>query len=69
MAGKTTRPKEGATVRRKPAAKADDPAQSKRFLDAAREAQADESQEGADRAFKRVVRQSKQKGRTRGNAS
>lgn len=36
---------------RKPA----DPAQSKRFIDAAREAEADETEEGADRAFKKVV--------------
>lgn len=34
--------------------KADDEAQSKRFIDAAREAEADETKEGADRAFKRV---------------
>jgi hypothetical protein len=32
----------------------DNPAQSKRFIDAAREAGADETEEGADRAFKRV---------------
>ena len=35
--------------------KPDDPAQYKRFLDAAREAKADETEEGADRAFKKVV--------------
>lgn len=35
--------------------KADDEAQSKRFIDAAREAEADETKEGADRAFKKVV--------------
>jgi hypothetical protein len=40
---------------RKPDPKPDDPAQSKRFIDAAREAQADESEEGADRAFKKIV--------------
>lgn len=33
----------------------DDPAQSKRFIDAAREVEADESEEGADRAFKKVA--------------
>lgn len=33
----------------------DDPAQSKRFIDAAREAEADETKEGADKAFKAVV--------------
>ena len=33
----------------------DDPAQSKRFIEAARKAEADETREGADRAFKKVV--------------
>lgn len=33
----------------------DDPAQSKRFIDAAREREADETREGAERAFKKVV--------------
>lgn len=40
---------------RKPDPKPDDPAQSKRFIDAAREAEADETEEGADRAFKKIV--------------
>ena len=35
--------------------KQDDPAQSKRFIDTAREREADESEEGAERAFKKVV--------------
>ena len=35
--------------------KPDDPAQSKRFIDAAKEAEADETERGADRAFKRVA--------------
>jgi hypothetical protein len=35
--------------------KPDDPAQYKRFLEAARKAEADETREGADRAFKRVA--------------
>jgi hypothetical protein len=35
--------------------KADDPKQSKRFIEAAREAQADETKEGADRAFKKIA--------------
>lgn len=35
--------------------KPDDPAQSKRFIDAAREVEADETEEGAERAFKKVV--------------
>jgi hypothetical protein len=34
----------------------DDPDQSKRFLEAARRAEADESEEGATRAFKKVAR-------------
>jgi hypothetical protein len=33
----------------------DDPGQSKRFIDAAREAEADETETGADRAFKNVT--------------
>jgi hypothetical protein len=40
---------------RKPAPKPDDPAQSKRFIEAARKAGADETEEGADRAFKKVA--------------
>jgi hypothetical protein len=36
--------------------KPDDPAQYKRFLEAAREAQADETKEGADRAFNKVAK-------------
>jgi hypothetical protein len=40
---------------RKPARKPDDPAQSKRFIEAARKAGADETREGADRAFKKLV--------------
>lgn len=39
----------------KPKQKPDDEAQSKRFLEAAKEAEADESKEGADKAFKTVV--------------
>jgi hypothetical protein len=35
--------------------KPDDPAQYKRFLEAARESGADETKEGADRAFKKVA--------------
>jgi hypothetical protein len=40
---------------RKPESKPDDPAQYKRFLEAARAAEADETEEGADRAFKKVT--------------
>lgn len=36
--------------------KEDDPMQSKRFLKAAREAEADETNEAADRNFKKVVK-------------
>jgi hypothetical protein len=35
--------------------KPDDPEQSKRFIDTAREVEADETEEGAERAFKKVV--------------
>lgn len=41
--------------------KPDDPAQYKRFLEAAREAQADETEKGADRAFKKVIASPKPK--------
>lgn len=40
---------------RKSQPKPDDPAQYKRFLEAAREAEADETKEGADRAFKAIA--------------
>jgi hypothetical protein len=40
---------------RKQPAKPDDPEQSKRFIDAAREAEADETEKGADSAFKKVA--------------
>lgn len=36
--------------------KPDDAEQSKRFLEAARKAEADETNEGAERAFKKVTR-------------
>lgn len=45
----------------KPTRKPDDPTQYKRFLDAAKETQADETKEGADRAFKRVISQKAKK--------
>lgn len=35
--------------------KSDDREQSKRFIEAAKKAEADETEEGADRAFKRAV--------------
>lgn len=40
---------------KKPAPKPDDPAQYKRFLEAARKAEVDETAKGADLAFKKVV--------------
>ena len=41
---------------RKPETKPDNPAQSKRFIEAARKAEADETEEGAERAFTKVAR-------------
>ena len=35
--------------------KPDDPAQSRRFIETAREAEADETKEGADKAFRKVA--------------
>ncbi len=40
---------------KKPERKPDDPEQSKRFIDAAKEAEADETEMGAERAFKTVT--------------
>jgi len=45
----------------KPDRKPDDPAQSKRFIDAARAAEADETDKGADQTFKKVVKPPKPK--------
>jgi len=47
---------------RKPNPQPDDPEQSKRFLEAAREAEADESKEGAERAFKKIISAKRPKG-------
>lgn len=41
---------------KKPDRKPDDPEQSKRFIQAAVEAEADETEKGADKAFKAVTR-------------
>jgi hypothetical protein len=41
---------------RKPKPKPDNPAQFKRFIDMAREVEADESPDALDRAFKKVIR-------------
>jgi hypothetical protein len=40
---------------KKPERKPDNPAQYKRFLEAARKAEADETEKGADKAFKKVT--------------
>jgi hypothetical protein len=48
-------------MKNKPA-KPDDPEQSKRFIEAAKEAGADESEAGADRAFKKVAKPEKKGG-------
>lgn len=48
---------------RKNEPKPDDPKQYERFLEAAREAKADETEEGADLAFKKVALPKKQKKR------
>lgn len=39
--------------------KHDDEAQSKRFIDTARERETDETEEGADKAFKRIATSTK----------
>ena len=40
--------------------KPDDPDQSKRFIEAAKKSEADETEKGADRAFKNVVQPHKE---------
>ena len=47
----------------KPKPKPDDPAQYKRFVEAAHKAEADKTEHGADRAFKKVVKPKANKGR------
>jgi hypothetical protein len=42
-----------------PPRKPDDPAQYKRFLEAAKKAEADETEKGADRAFKQTALKAK----------
>lgn len=42
---------------RKPTPKPDDPEQSKRFIDMAREVEAAETKEEAERAFKKVAKE------------
>ena len=48
---------------RKPERKPDDPEQSKRFLEAAKEAEADETERGAEQAFRKVTSSKPPKGR------
>ena len=48
--------------------KPDDEAQSKRFIEKAREIKADETEEGADRAFKKAAQPKKATGRTRASS-
>jgi hypothetical protein len=47
------------TTKKKP--EPDDPEQSKRFVEAAKEAEADETAKGADKAFRGVVKPRKPK--------
>jgi hypothetical protein len=54
-------PKQPPQGKAMPKAHQDDPEQSKRFLEAAREAGADETPKGAERAFKAVVKPRKPK--------
>ena len=54
-------PRTRNVVSKKPSAKRDDPAQAERFIKAAKEAGADESVTGADRAFRNVAKPSKAK--------
>ena len=41
-------------MQKKPQRTSDDAEQSKRFIDAARKAEADETEEGADKTFKKI---------------
>jgi hypothetical protein len=50
---------------RKPDSKLDDPEQAKRFIDSAREREADETEEGADKAFKKATSSKPVDSRTR----
>jgi hypothetical protein len=49
---------------RKPVPPPDDPEQSKRFIDMAREVEAAETEEEAERAFKRVAKEKPEKTRS-----
>jgi hypothetical protein len=48
---------------RKQPPKPDDPAQYKRFVEAAKKSEADETEEGADKAFNKIVKRPKETSR------
>lgn len=50
-------------MRKKPERKPDDPAQYKRFLEAACEAKADHTPEAADKAFRKITKSKSDKDR------
>lgn len=52
----TTGKKSGSGPKAPKTLKPDDPAQYERFVEAAHQAEADKTEEGADRAFKRVAK-------------
>lgn len=45
----------GSVMSRQPKPKPDDPEQSRRFIETARERETDESQDAFDKAFKKIV--------------
>lgn len=49
-------------MQKKPERKPDDPEQSKRFIEAAKEAEADETEYGAEKAFKKVIKKATKAG-------
>lgn len=53
----------GSLMPRKPTPKPDDPEEYKRFLETAREVEADENPKAFDRAFKKVVPKKAEKAR------
>lgn len=48
--------------------KHDDPQQSVRFIDTARQQEADETKEGADRAFRKIASKDSRKASTKGSS-
>jgi hypothetical protein len=54
-------PTQAKGMKRKPTAPQDDPEQSKRFIEAAKAAGADDTPKGAEKAFKAVVKPRKPK--------